>query len=53
MFRNVIRAERYVATGLENYAGLLRQTGRSAEAKEMEARVKAIRTKHAEENPAN
>ncbi len=40
-----------VATSLENYASLLRQTGRSAEAQEMEARAKAIRAKHAEENP--
>ncbi len=42
-----------VAQSLENYAALLRETGRSAEAKEMEARAKAIRAKHAEENPAN
>ncbi len=42
-----------VATSLENYAALLRQTGRSNEAAELETRVKAIRAKHAEENPAN
>ena len=42
-----------VAAILENYAVLLRQTGRSAEANEMEARAKAIRAKHAGENPAN
>ena len=38
-----------VAMSLENYAALLRETGRSAEANEMEARAKAIRAKHAEE----
>ena len=42
-----------VAKSLENYAALLRKTGRNAEAEEMEARAKAIRAKHAEENPAN
>ena len=42
-----------VATSLENYAALLRETGRNAEANEMEARAKAIRAKHAEENPAD
>ena len=42
-----------VAASLENYGALLRETGRSAEANEMEARAKAIRAKHAEENPAN
>ncbi len=42
-----------VATGLENYARLLRATGRSDEAERMEARAKAIRAKHAKENPAN
>ncbi len=36
-----------LAQSLENYAALLRQTGRSAEATEMEARAKAIRAKHA------
>ena len=40
-----------VATSLENYAALLRDTGRSAEAAKMEARAKAIRAKHAKENP--
>jgi tetratricopeptide (TPR) repeat protein len=40
-----------VATALENYAALLRDTGRSEDAMEMEARAKAIRAKHAEENP--
>ncbi len=40
-----------VATSLENYAVLLRKTGRSSEATEMEARAKAIRAKHAKENP--
>ena len=36
-----------VATSLENYAALLRETGRGAEATKMEARVEAIRAKHA------
>ncbi len=40
-----------VAQSLENYAGLLRETGRSEEAEELEARAKAIRAKHAEQNP--
>ncbi len=40
-----------VATGLENYAALLRKTGRADEATEMEACAKAIRAKHAEQNP--
>ncbi|MEE8285771.1 MAG: hypothetical protein V3R72_03675 [Gammaproteobacteria bacterium] len=44
---------RDVAQGLENYAALLRKTGRSAEATRMEARAKAIRAKRAEQNPAN
>jgi tetratricopeptide (TPR) repeat protein len=41
----------HVATTLENYALLLRQIERDAEAAKMEARAKAIRAKHAEENP--
>ena len=40
-----------VATILENYALLLRKTQRNAEAVEMEAHAKAIRDKHASENP--
>ena len=40
-----------VATSLENYALLLRKTQRNAEAVEMEAHAKAIRDKHASENP--
>ncbi len=40
-----------VAWGLENYAALLRKTGRGTEATEMEARAKAIRAKHALDNP--
>jgi tetratricopeptide (TPR) repeat protein len=40
-----------VATSLENYAALLRDTGRGTEAEELEARAKAIRAKHAKENP--
>ncbi len=39
-----------VATSLENYALLLRATGRTAEADKMEARAKAIRVKRAKEN---
>ncbi len=42
-----------VAQGLENYAALLRKTGRSAEATRMKARAKAIRARHAEQNPPN
>jgi len=40
-----------LATSLENYAGLLRATGRSAEATEMETRAKAIRAKDAGVEP--
>ena len=40
-----------VATGLENYAKLLRKTNREAEAAKLEARAKAIRDKHAAQNP--
>ncbi len=39
-----------VAQSLENYAALLRETGRSAVAAEMEAHAKAIRAKHAHDN---
>ncbi len=42
-----------VAQSLENYAALLRKTRRGAEAENMEARAKAIRAKHAEQNLAN
>ena len=35
-----------VATGLANYAALLRETGRPKKAAEMEARAKAIRAKY-------
>ncbi len=42
-----------VAESLENYAALLRKIGRDVEASEMEVRAKAIRAKHAEQNPAN
>ena len=41
----------YMATTLENYAVLLRETQREAKATELQARAKAIRQKHAEENP--
>ncbi len=40
-----------VAQSLENYAVLLRKTGRDIEAAKLEARAKAIRAKHAEQNP--
>ena len=43
----------HVARSLENYAALLRKTGRGNEAAKLEARAKAIRAKHAEQNPAN
>ena len=36
----------YVAQSLENYAVLLRETGRGAEAAKMEARAKTIRAKY-------
>ena len=42
-----------VAKALLNYAVLLRATGRSDEAAKLEARAKAIRAKHAKQNPAN
>ncbi len=42
-----------LATSLKNYAALLRETGRGTEASKMEARAKAIRAKHSEQNPAN
>ena len=35
-----------VATSRENYAGLLRETGRDADADKLEARAKTIRAKH-------
>ncbi len=37
-----------VAQMLENYAALVRETGREAEAAKMEARAKKMRTKHPE-----
>ena len=40
------------ATGLENYAALIRATGRDAKADELDSRVRAIRARHAKENPA-
>ncbi len=42
----------HVSMALENYAALLRKTGRDAEAKRLEARAKAMRAKHAKENLA-
>ena len=39
-----------VATSLENYADLLRKTGRVSEATKMEARAKAIGAKQASDN---
>lgn len=41
-----------LAVSLENYAAMLRETGRPDEAEELEARARAIRAKHAERNPA-
>ena len=41
-----------VVQSLENYADLLRKTGRGVEAERLEARAKAIRGKHAAQNPA-
>ena len=35
----------YITKGLENYAALLRKTGRTDEAARMEARAKTIRAK--------
>ncbi len=40
-----------VVTSLENYATLPRETERENKAEELEARAKAIRAKHAEQNP--
>ncbi len=40
-----------MALGLENYAVLLEETGRGDAAKLMKLRAKAIRAKHAQENP--
>ena len=37
----------HLAKGLQNYAALLRKTGRGSEATKMEARAKEIRAKHA------
>ncbi len=37
----------HIATILQDYAPLLRKTGRSTEAAKLEARAKAIRAKHA------
>ncbi len=42
---------REVAQSLEDYATALRKANRAAEAAPMEARAKAIRTRHAQENP--
>jgi tetratricopeptide (TPR) repeat protein len=41
-----------VAMSLNNLASLYQDQGRYAEADELDARVKMIRAKHAEENPA-
>ena len=37
---------------LENYAALLRETGRDVEADRLDTRIKRIRAEHAKENPA-
>ena len=39
-----------VATSLENYAALLRETGREAEVEKMQTRAKTIRAEHAQDN---
>ncbi|MFQ5956109.1 MAG: tetratricopeptide repeat protein, partial [Kiloniellales bacterium] len=44
-------ADPNLAKALENYAALLRETGRGAEAFEMGARAIAIRAKRAKANP--
>ncbi len=41
-----------VAQSLENYADLLQKMGRGNEATDLETRAKAIRAKHAKQNPA-
>ncbi len=41
-----------VAQSLENYAALLREIGRGAEASTMEARAEAIRAKRAQSGPS-
>ncbi|MEE8598495.1 MAG: tetratricopeptide repeat protein, partial [Dehalococcoidales bacterium] len=41
----------HVSQSLDNYADLLRKMNRESEAGQMEARAKAIRAKHARENP--
>ena len=38
---------------LENYATLMRDTGQQSEAAQLETRAKAIRAKHAQENPVS
>ncbi len=42
-----------VATSLENYSALLRETGRGSEAVKLETRARAIRAERANENPAS
>ena len=50
--RSLVREDPDLVISLENYAALLRETGRNAEAVNMESRAKANRAKHAEEKPA-
>ena len=40
-----------MATSLENYAALLRETDREDKAEEMEVRAHANQAKHAQQNP--
>ena len=40
-----------IAASLENYAARLRKMDQDLEAAQLEARAKAIRAKHAKENP--
>ncbi len=42
-----------MAANLENYAAILRETGRDSEAVKLEARAREIRAKRTKENPAN
>ncbi len=51
IFEKALAENPEVAQTLEHYAALLHETGRSADAAKMEARAKAIRAKHAEQNP--
>ncbi len=52
MYEKILGPEdSHLPTVLDNYARLLRKTGRGDEAARMEARARAIRAKNAERNP--